>query len=77
MVSDDHCHVGIGFDPFQDALANLRMALHLFPFLQRQWAIFQEETCRKADLADVVNKAAKVGTILLVERESHSLGDIA
>ena len=77
MVADDRRDLGIGVDVGEDALADLRVPLHLTPLLEGERAWLLEQAGRQADLADVVDEAAEVGELLLLDIHPEALGDVA
>ena len=59
MMADDLRDLGVVFDLRENPLANRGMLLHLAPFLQSERPWLLQETCREADLPDVVDQTRK------------------
>src|SRR6476646_3525144 len=76
MVTNNRRDFRVRVDIRKNLLADLRMTLHLTPFLERQRARFLEDAGWKPDLPDVMHEPTQVGEILLVLVESHAGRDV-
>ena len=77
MVPDNRSDLRISIDVRQDALADLRVALHFTPLVKREGSGLLEKPSWETDLPDVVDQSAQVGQFDLVGAKLHALGDIA
>src|SRR5438045_1296209 len=75
MSNDCRDLVVVGYVP-KDALAYLRVALHLASLIERQRTGLLQQARRQPDFANVVDEAAQVGEFLLPIGKSHSPCDV-
>jgi hypothetical protein len=66
MVTHDTSDLSVVIDIRKDALADRGVLFHPPALFKRQGSRLLEKTSRKAHLPDVVDKAAKVGKLLLL-----------
>src|SRR3954469_14315373 len=52
------------------------MVLHLTPLMKRERTLLLQEAWRKSHLSNVMDEAAQVGELLILQRKTEMLGDV-
>src|SRR3954468_19033573 len=77
MVPDNTRDFCIVINLRQDPLTDWRVQFHLSPLVKTERPALFEQTGRKADLPDVMDKATQMRKPLLIFRQGHALSDVA
>ncbi len=76
VVPDDRRDLRVVVNMGKDALPDRGVLLHLPTLIKSQRPGLFEETGRKPDLPDVVNKSAKVGLFAILRGKAHAFRDV-